>query len=119
MPEDEPDAIGLGFPPPPVVYLRPLIIGLLLNRKIPVPFLPRRLTRIVGLPLFGGGVLLGDWTYRTTRRADTPIIGEPLLPGRPTSIATSERARTTRAPTMVHRALLGEHWQFLGQCLRL
>jgi hypothetical protein len=37
MPEDEPDAMGLGLPPPPVVFLGPLILGLLLNRKVPVP----------------------------------------------------------------------------------
>jgi hypothetical protein len=57
MPEDEPDAMGLGVPPP-VAFLGPLILGLLLNRKIPAPFLPRGLTRILGLPLFSGGVLL-------------------------------------------------------------
>jgi hypothetical protein len=50
MREDEPDAMGLGVPPP-VIFLGPLILGLLLNRKIPAPFLPRGLTRIVGLPL--------------------------------------------------------------------
>jgi hypothetical protein len=36
----EPDAMGIGVPPPPVAYFGPLILGLLLNRKIPVPFLP-------------------------------------------------------------------------------
>lgn len=58
MPEDEPDDLGIGFPPQPVAYLGPLILGLLLNRRIPAPFLPRRLTRILGLPLISGGVLL-------------------------------------------------------------
>ena len=38
MPEDEPDAMGLGVPPQPVAYLGPLILGLLLNRRIPAPF---------------------------------------------------------------------------------
>jgi protein-S-isoprenylcysteine O-methyltransferase Ste14 len=84
MPEDEPDAMGLGIPPP-VVYLGPLLLGLLLNRRVPLPLLPRGLRRIVGLPLIGGGVLLGGWTYRTMRRADTPLIGEPFVPDKPTS----------------------------------
>jgi protein-S-isoprenylcysteine O-methyltransferase Ste14 len=84
MPEDEPDAMGLGVPPP-VAYLGPLLLGLLLNRRIPAPFLPRWSTRIVGLPLIGGGVLLGGWTFRRMRHADTPVIGEPFVPGRPTS----------------------------------
>ena|SRR5215218_3612797 len=97
MSEDEPDVMGLGMPPPPVVYLGPLILGLLLNRRIPAPFLPRRLTRIVGLPLFGGGVLLGGWTYRMMRRAYMPIIGEPFVPGRPTSnLITDGPFRYTR-----------------------
>ena len=84
MPEDEPNAIGLGVPPP-VIYLGPLLLGLLLDRKIPAPFLPRGSTRIVGLPLIGGGVLLGGWTFRTMRRADTPVIGEPFVAEKPTS----------------------------------
>ena len=84
MPEDEPNAIGLGVPPP-VIYLGPLLLGLLLDRKIPAPFLPRGSTRIVGLPLIGGGVLLGGWTFRTMRRADTPVIGEPFVADKPTS----------------------------------
>ena len=90
MPEDEPDAaMGLGVPPP-VVYLGPLILGLLLNRKFPAPFLPRRSTRIVGLPLIGGSVLLELWTLRTMRRADTPVIGEPFVPEKPTSVLITD-----------------------------
>jgi protein-S-isoprenylcysteine O-methyltransferase Ste14 len=106
MPEDEPDAMGLGVPPP-VVYLGPLILGLLLNRKISIPFLPRGLTRIVGLPLIGGGVLLGGWTYRTMRRADTPITGEPFVPGKPTSsLVTDGPFRYTRNPGYLAGAMV-------------
>ena len=98
MPEDESDVMGIGVPPP-VVFFGPLILGLLLNRKIPVTFLPRGLTRILDLPLVGGGVLLGGWTYRTMRRADTPIIGEPFVPGKPTSsLITDGPFRYTRNP---------------------
>jgi protein-S-isoprenylcysteine O-methyltransferase Ste14 len=107
MPQDEPDAMGLGIPPPPVVYLGPLFLGLLLNRKIPVPFLPRRLARIVGLLLIGGGVLLGGWTYRTMRRAGTPIIGEPFVPERPTSsLITDGPFRYTRNPGYLGAAMI-------------
>ena len=99
MAEDEPDAAkGVGVPPP-VVYLGPLILGLLLNRRIQVPFLPWRSTRIIGLPLIGGGVLLGGWTFRTMRRADTPVIGEPLVPDKPTtSLITDGPFRYSRNP---------------------
>src|SRR5215207_7570449 len=107
MPEDEPDAMGIGVPPPPVAYLGPLILGLVLNRKIPVPFLPRGLARVLGLPLFGGGVLLGGWTYRTMRRADTPIIGEPFVPGKPTSsLITDGPFRYTRNPGYLAGAMV-------------
>jgi protein-S-isoprenylcysteine O-methyltransferase Ste14 len=106
MPEDEPDAMGLGVPPP-VVFLGPLILGLLLNRKIPVPFLPRGLTRILGLPLFSGGVLLGGWSYRTMKRADTPIIGEPFVPGKPTSsLVTDGPFRYSRNPGYLGAAMV-------------
>ena len=99
MPNDEPDAMGLGVPPPPVVFLGPLLLGLLLNRKLPAPFLPRRLSRILGLPLLSSGVLLGGWFYRTMWRARTPIIGEPFVPGRPTSsLVTDGPFRYTRNP---------------------
>jgi protein-S-isoprenylcysteine O-methyltransferase Ste14 len=107
MHDDEPDAMGFGVPPPPVVFLGPLILGLLLNRKIPVPFLPRGLTRILGLPLFSGGVLLGGWFYRTMRRAGTPIIGEPFVPGRPTaSLVTDGPFRYSRNPGYLGGALM-------------
>jgi protein-S-isoprenylcysteine O-methyltransferase Ste14 len=107
MPEDEQDGRGLGVPPPPIVYLGPLILGLLLNRKIPVPFLPRRLARVLGLPLIGGGVLLGRWTYRTMKRAGTPFVGEPLVQGRPTStLITDGPFRYTRNPGYLAGAIV-------------
>ena len=107
MPEDEPDAMGLGVPPPPVAYLGPLILGLLLNRKIPAPLLPRGLARILGLPLIGGGVLLGGLTYRTMRRADTPIIGEPFIPGKPTAtLITDGPFRYSRNPGYLGAAMV-------------
>lgn len=107
MPEDEPDAaMGIGVPPP-VVYLGPLLLGLLLNRRIPVPFLPRRSTRIIGLPLIGGGVSLGGWTFRTMRRADTPVIGEPFVPDKPTTtLITDGPFRYTRNPGYLAGAMV-------------
>jgi protein-S-isoprenylcysteine O-methyltransferase Ste14 len=107
MHDDEPDAMGLGVPPPPVVFLGPLVLGLLLNRKIPAPFLPRGLTRILGLPLLSGGILLGGWFYRTMRRSGTPIIGEPFVRGRPTpSLVTDGPFRYTRNPGYLGGAMI-------------
>ena len=106
MPDDKPDAMGLGVPPP-VIFLGPLVLGLLLNRKFPTPFLPRGLSRILGLPLLSGGMLLEGWVYRTMRRADTPIIGEPFVPGKPTSsLITDGPFRYSRNPSYLGAAMM-------------
>ena len=60
MANDEPDNPGFLLPPP-LTYLLPLLFGLLLDRTIHVPFLPRSLARSLGWPLLGGGVLLNGW----------------------------------------------------------
>ena len=72
MTDDELDKAG-DVAPPPLIYLGPRGLGLLLNRKFPAPFLPRRMARIFGLSLLGGGALLGSWFFRAMRRAGTPI----------------------------------------------
>jgi len=40
---------------PPLIYLGPLLLGLLLNRGFPVLFLPGGFRRVLGWPLFSGG----------------------------------------------------------------
>ena len=60
MANDEPDTPGFLLPPP-LTYLLPLVFGLLLDRRIHVPFLPRSLARCLGWPLLGCGVLLNGW----------------------------------------------------------
>ncbi len=72
MTDDERDDPGIVVPPP-LIYLGPLVLGLLLNRKFPAPFLPRRMARILGLSLLGGWALLGGWFFQTMRRAGAPI----------------------------------------------
>jgi protein-S-isoprenylcysteine O-methyltransferase Ste14 len=80
--------------PPPLIYLGPLILGLLLNRKFPVPFLPYRVACILGWPLVGGGLLLGSWSFRALRHAGTPVD-----PGEPVScVVTNGPYRHTRNP---------------------
>ncbi len=75
---DEPDNPGIRVPPPPV-YLFALLLGLLLDRKAHVPFLPRGVARILGWPLVGGGMALAAWFARTMRDADTTMhINKPV-----------------------------------------
>ena len=90
---DERDNAGV-VAPPPLIYAGPLLLGLLLNRKSGVPFLPRAVARFLGWSLLGGGVLLMGWFLRTMRRADTPVD-----PREPVSrLVTTGPFRYTRNP---------------------
>ena len=60
MTDNERDSPGV-VAPPPLIYLGPLVLGLLLKARLPVPFLPRKMTRGRGWPLLGSGVLLTNW----------------------------------------------------------
>ena len=66
--------------PPPLIYLLPLILGLLLDRRWHVPFLGRGVARIIGWPLIGGGMALGGWFRRTMRDADAPVRTDKPVP---------------------------------------
>jgi protein-S-isoprenylcysteine O-methyltransferase Ste14 len=69
---DEQDNPGIRVPPP-LLYLLALLLGLLLDRRAQVPFLPRGVARVLGWPLVGGGMALAAWFIRTMRGADTTI----------------------------------------------
>jgi protein-S-isoprenylcysteine O-methyltransferase Ste14 len=98
---DERDNAGV-VAPPPLIYLGPLVLGLLLDRKFPVPFLPRRIARILGWPLLGGGLFLMGWFFRTMRRAHTPIN-----PREPVSrLVTEGPFRYSRNPGYLSMAMI-------------
>src|SRR5215210_4146066 len=69
---DDQDSPGIRVPPP-LIYLLALLLGLLLNRRLHVPFLSRRGARVLGWPLVGGGMALAAWFARTLHRADTTL----------------------------------------------
>ena len=73
---DEQDTPSIRVPPPPI-YLLALLLGLLLDRRAHVPFLPRGVARLLGWPLVGGGVALVAWFIRTMRGADTTLDVNP------------------------------------------
>ncbi len=98
---DEQDSPGIRVPPP-LIYLLPLVSGLLLDRKAHVPFLPRRVARILGWPLVGGGVALSGWALRTMRAADTT-----MRPDKPVSNLIQEGPfRYTRNPLYLSDAMM-------------
>jgi hypothetical protein len=50
---DEQDNLG-GWVPPPLTYLLSLLLGLVLDRRLHVPFLPHRVARVLDRILDGG-----------------------------------------------------------------
>ena len=93
MTDREKDNAGV-IAPPPVIYVGPLALGLLINRFRPLALAPRRVARMAGWPLVVGGVTLVAWAIVTFRRARTP-----LNPSQPvTQIVTSGPFRFTRNP---------------------
>ena len=75
---DDQDNPGIRVPPP-LIHLFALLLGLLLNRRLHVPFLPHRVARVLGWPLVGGGMALATWFIRTMRGADTTLdVNKPV-----------------------------------------
>jgi protein-S-isoprenylcysteine O-methyltransferase Ste14 len=88
--------------PPPLIYLLPLVLGLLLDRRVHVPFLPRRAARSLGWPLLGGGVLLSRWFFLTMRKADAPVRTDRPVP----RLTTEGPFRYSRNPGYLSLAML-------------
>jgi protein-S-isoprenylcysteine O-methyltransferase Ste14 len=98
---DDQDKPGIRVPPPPV-YLLALLLGLLLDRRAHVPFLPRGVARMLGWPLVGGGAALVAWFVRTMRSVDTTIrIDKPV-----SSLVQDGPFRYTRNPGYVALAMI-------------
>ncbi len=98
---DEHDNAGV-IAPPPLIYLGPLVLGLLLKRKLPIPLLPRGVARALGWPLLVGGASLMGWFFFTMRRADTPI--DPREPV--SNLATGGPFRYTRNPAYLSMTMI-------------
>lgn len=101
MPDENRDNAGV-VAPPPLIYLGFLLTGLLLNRKVPVRFLPRSAARPLGLALLGGGICLGAWFQQTLRRAGTPV--NPQKPV--SSLVVNGPFRYSRNPGYISLAMI-------------
>jgi len=101
MADDERDNPGI-LVPPPLTYLLPLVIGLLLDRRIQVPFLPGSVARSLGWPLIASGVLLNGWFVFTMRRAGTPIDPRKQV----SKLVTDGSFRYTRNPAYLSMTMV-------------
>jgi protein-S-isoprenylcysteine O-methyltransferase Ste14 len=101
MPNNERDNPGINVPPP-LIYLLPLSLGLLLDRRRHLPFLPRGAERTLGWPLLGGGLMLNGWFLRKIRQADVPIRTDKPVP----RLTTEGPFRYTRNPSYLALAMI-------------
>lgn len=101
MAENTPDNAGV-IAPPPLLYLGPLLLGLLLQRVRPRAFLPPPVARPLGTLLTGSGLLLGGWAARTMLAAGTAL--DPAHPV--TRIVTRGPFRFSRNPIYLAFTLL-------------
>jgi len=116
MSNDERDDPGIKVPPP-LIYLLPLLLGLILDRKAHVPFLPSGVVRIIGWPLIGCGVLIAGWWRKTMRDADAPVRTDRPVPRLTTAGPFAySRNRAYRSLTMIYAgiaALRNSLWAIL------
>jgi len=101
MPSDERDDPGIKVPPP-LIYLLPLVLGLVLDTRARVPFLPRGVARALGWPLVVGGAVLNGWFLRTIREADVPIRTDRPVP----RLTTEGPFRHSRNPSYLALAMI-------------
>jgi protein-S-isoprenylcysteine O-methyltransferase Ste14 len=98
---DHHDNPGINVPPP-LIYLLPLLLGLLLDRRRRLSFLPRGAARGLGWSLLGGGVALNGLFLRTIREADVPIRTDKPVP----RLTTEGPFRYTRNPSYLALAMI-------------
>lgn len=89
--QDNPGVIA----PPPLIYAGALVIGLLLHRKLPLRFLPRRWNRFpLSGALIGSAILLLQNAFGQMHQARTNA--DPRLPA--TTVVVEGPYRFTRNP---------------------
>jgi protein-S-isoprenylcysteine O-methyltransferase Ste14 len=98
---DERDNPGIRVPPP-LIYVGPLILGLVLDRRRHVPFLPRGVARGLSWALLGSGALLNGWFLRTIRKTAVPIRTDKPVP----RLTTEGPFRYSRNPSYLALAMI-------------
>jgi protein-S-isoprenylcysteine O-methyltransferase Ste14 len=102
MADNRQDNAGI-IAPPPLIYIGPLILGLLLNRVFPIKLkiLPRAASLVLGGSLIASAVLIVRSGFQTMRRAGTELNASKPT----TAIVTAGPYRYTRNPLYLSFAL--------------
>jgi protein-S-isoprenylcysteine O-methyltransferase Ste14 len=95
------DNPGVWFPPP-LWYLLAVLVGVLLNRRWPLPVAEGPLTIVAGICFVAGWMALAFASIRRFRRSNTTIV--PIRPAE--ALVLSGPYRYTRNPMYVSLALL-------------
>jgi protein-S-isoprenylcysteine O-methyltransferase Ste14 len=98
---DDRDDPGIKVPPP-LIYLVPLVLGVLLDKRRHLLFLPRGAAKALGWPLIGCGMVLNGWFLRTIREADVPIRTDKPVP----RLTTEGPFRLSRNPGYLALAMI-------------
>lgn len=98
---DERDNPGINVPPP-LIYVVPLLLGLVLDRRRHLLFLPRGMARALGVSLLGGGTVLNAWFLRTIRKAEVPLRTDKPVP----RLTTQGPFRYSRNPSYLALAMI-------------
>src|SRR5215213_9471321 len=87
---------------PPLIYVVPLALGLVLDRRARLSFLPRGAARGLGWPLLGSGLALNGWFLKTMRDAEAPIRTDKPVP----KLTTEGPFRYSRNPGYLALAMI-------------
>jgi protein-S-isoprenylcysteine O-methyltransferase Ste14 len=98
---DERDNPGIKVPPP-LIYVVPLLLGLVLDGRRHLPFLPRGVARGLGFSLLGGGAAFNAWFLLTIRKTDVPIRTDRPVP----RLTTEGPFRYSRNPSYLALAMI-------------
>ena len=98
---DERDNPGISVPPP-LIYVVSLVLGLMLDGRRYLPFLPRGVARGLGFSLLSVGAVLNAWFLLTIRKADVPIRTDKPVP----RLTTGGPFRYSRNPSYLALAML-------------
>lgn len=96
-----PDNPGV-IAPPPLIYLAGFVVGMLVERAVPVAPLPPAIRWAAGAPLAVAAVLLGAWAVGTMHRAGTSL--DPRRPA--TALVVNGPFRFTRNPLYLSNTVL-------------